>query len=94
MLDKKTYANGQKVYHLENDFLTFYFKTGVIKAKGPFVNGKMEGEWIFYRETGQLWQVGHFKDHKKHGRFIRYNRENEVEYDEMLEHDKVIKKEI
>ena len=57
MHDKKNYANGQPVYELADNKLTYYFKNGKVKAFGPFINNLMEGEWIFYRETGQLWQV-------------------------------------
>jgi antitoxin component YwqK of YwqJK toxin-antitoxin module len=89
MLSKKSYANGQKVYKLDGDMLTFFFKTGKVKAKGFFVNEKMEGEWIFYRETGQLWCVGNFKNNKKHGLWIRYDKNNQVEYEETFENGKV-----
>ena len=47
MLENKNYANGQKVYELNSDKLTYFFKTGKIKATGPYINGKMEGEWLF-----------------------------------------------
>lgn len=44
MLSKTNYANGQKIYELEGDMLTFFFKTGMVKAKGLYINDKMEGE--------------------------------------------------
>jgi len=91
MLDKKNYANGQKVYELINNKLTYFFKDGKIKAFGTFINDQMEGEWIFYRETGQLWQIGNFKNGMKHGSFIRYNRNDQIEYQETFEEDKIIK---
>lgn len=92
MLSKKTYTNGQKVYELDGDILTFFFKTGKIKAKGLYTNEKMEGEWLFYRETGQLWSVGNFKDGKKHGVWIRYNKDDKLEYQETFENGKIVKK--
>lgn len=91
MLDKKFYANGQKIHELIGDRLTYFYKSGKIKAEGPFVSGQMEGEWIFYRETGQLWQVGNFKNHKKNGSWIRYDKNGKIEYHENFENDKVIK---
>lgn len=91
MLEKKTYANGQKVYTLKDGKLTYFFKDGTVKSEGPFEDEKMEGEWIFYRATGQLWQVGHFKGNTKHGRWIRYDKENEIEYDEVFENGKIKK---
>lgn len=81
MLDKDMYANGQKAYDYDGRTLTYYFKNGKIKAKGPFTDEKMEGEWMFYRETGQLWQVGHFENGEKHGLWRRYDRNGEVEYE-------------
>ncbi len=56
------------------------------------MNTCMEGEWIFYRESGQLWQVGNFEHNLKHGRFIRYNKKDEVEYDETFVRGKLVKK--
>lgn len=82
MLDKKTYANGQRVYVIEGDQLTFFFKNGRAKATGAYVNEQMEGEWRFYRESGQLWQVGNFQGGQKHGAWVRYSRAGEVEHHE------------
>ncbi len=92
MLEKKTYANGQPVYALEDDHLTYFFKDGAIKSEGPFKNDQMEGKWTFYRATGQLWQIGHFKEGKKHGPWLRYDKEGQKEYDEIFEDGKIIKK--
>jgi antitoxin component YwqK of YwqJK toxin-antitoxin module len=92
MLSKKSYVNGQKVYELDGDTLTFFYKTGKLKAKGPFINEQMEGEWLFYRETGQLWQIGNFKNSKKHGLWVRYDKNDQVEYQEAFAEDKVAKK--
>lgn len=91
MLEKKAYANGQKVYDLENDTLTYYFIDGTVKSKGTYRNEQMEGEWVFYRKTGELWQVGQFKVGQKHGRWLRYSRDGEIEYDETFNEGKVIK---
>jgi antitoxin component YwqK of YwqJK toxin-antitoxin module len=91
MLDKKYYVNGQIAHELVGDQLTYSFKNGKAKAKGTFINGLMEGEWLFYRETGQLWQIGNFKNSKKNGSFIRYDRNDQVEYQETFENDTIIK---
>ena len=92
MLDKKHYTNGQKVYELIEDALTYFYKNGNLKATGPFINEFMEGEWTFYRESGQLWQVGNFEHNLKHGRFIRYDKKDEVEYDKTFVKGKLLKK--
>lgn len=91
MLDKKYFVNGQIAHELIGDKLTYFFKNGKMKATGPFIKGIMEGQWMFYRETGQLWQIGNFKNGKKHGSFIRYDRNDQVEYQETFENDKIIK---
>jgi antitoxin component YwqK of YwqJK toxin-antitoxin module len=91
MLEKKFYKNGQPVFEMTGDKLTYYFKDGKIKAEGPFINNLMEGEWIFYRETGQLWAVSNFKNGKKHGSWVRYDRNDKVEYQETFENNKIVK---
>ena len=92
MLDKKYYVNGEIAHELIGEQLTYFFKNGKVKAKGAFINGLMEGEWIFYRETGQLWQIGNLKNSTKNGSFIRYDRNDQIEYQETFENDKIIKK--
>ena len=92
MKDKTYYANGQKISEQKGDILTYFFKDGKVKARGISKKGMMQGEWTFYRETGQLWQVGNLKDNLKHGSWIRYNRKDELEYEELFENGKIIKK--
>lgn len=92
MLEKKLYTNGQPIYEMEGNKLTYYYKSGKRKAEGLFINNLMEGKWIFYRETGQLWQTGNFRDGKKHGEWIRYDRNDKVEYHEQFDNNKIIKK--
>jgi antitoxin component YwqK of YwqJK toxin-antitoxin module len=91
MLDKKNYANGQKANELTGDKLTWFFKNGNVKAEGLFINNLMEGEWRFYRETGQLWQVGNFRHGTKNGSWVRYDKKDQVEYQEVFEKGKLIK---
>ncbi len=74
------YKNGQLISDQKGNVLTYFFKTGLVKAKGKSIKGSMEGKWIFNRESGKLWQIGHFKKSKKHGEFIRYNKSGKVEY--------------
>ena len=91
MLDKKNYANGQKIQELKGSKLTYFFKNGKVKAEGHFQNNLFEGEWKFYRETGQLWQVGNFKNGKKNGPWIRYDKNDHLEYQENFKDDKIVK---
>lgn len=51
----------------------------------------MEGEWKFYRATGQLWQIGNFKNSIKNGTFMRYDKNDQLEYQENFEDNKMVK---
>ncbi|MBL1421099.1 MAG: hypothetical protein COC24_011380 [Alphaproteobacteria bacterium] len=92
MLEKKNYANGQATHKMDGDILTYFFKTGKIKAQGEYVNEQMQGKWMFYRESkgdeNKLWQIGHFVDNAKHGNWQRYSKTDEIEYDEDFENGK------
>src|SRR6266542_852127 len=48
---------------------------------GKYYNGKMDGEWKWYRENGKLMQIGEFEDEKKTGLWKRYHPNGEL-YDE------------
>ena len=91
-LGKDTYVNGQKIYELKENRLTFFFKDGKLKADGPIEIGMMQGEWIFYRATGQLWEIGHFKNDIKEGSWIRYDKNDKIEYNETFQNGKICKK--
>jgi len=91
MLEKKEYSNGQPVYMLKDNVLTYYFKNGNKKSKGKYENELMEGKWKFYRENSQLWQIGHFSAGVKHGKWIRYDENGEVEYEEEFFNGKIVK---
>jgi antitoxin component YwqK of YwqJK toxin-antitoxin module len=90
-MKSEKYKNGQVISDLENNVLTYFFKSGVIKASGLYINQVMEGEWRFYRENGQLWQIGHFSAGNKNGTWIRYNKDGEVEYEKEFVDNKVRK---
>jgi len=92
MQDKSHYTNGQKIFEQKGDVLTYFYKNGRIKAQGISINASMQGEWVFYRESGQLWQVGNFKDSKKHGSFTRYDKKDQIEYEEIFDNGKIVKK--
>ena len=54
---------------------------GLLKAIGGFSDGKMTGEWKWYRENGKLMQTGQFENEKKVGLWKRYHP-NGALYDE------------
>lgn len=85
----ETYANGQPVTEQNGDMLTYYFEDGAVKAKGNYVNGAMQGEWIFNKKEGYLWQVGHFDEQgKQHGSWVVYNKDGSVQNEKHFEHGK------
>lgn len=43
MLKNKLYVNGQKVYELVENKLTYYFKNSRVKAEGTYKSGLIEG---------------------------------------------------
>jgi antitoxin component YwqK of YwqJK toxin-antitoxin module len=86
------YKNGQKATSQKGNVLTYFYKSGPVKAKGKFVDDLMQGKWVFNREDGSLWQIGYFKDGLKHGEWIRYGRKGEVEYHERFVQGKIVKK--
>ena len=90
MFNKKEYKNGQKVFAFSGSTLIFFFKNGTIKAEGRYENDQMEGKWTFYRETGQLWQIGHFNNGQKHGSWKRFDKNNNLEYDEVFHEGKLV----
>ena len=91
ILKNTTYKNGQKTYELKDQIMTVFFKNGIIKARGPFIANKMEGEWMFYRQSGELWQIAHFKANKKDGLWTVFNRDGQIEKKEEFAHGLPIK---
>lgn len=90
---EKTYANGQQISSQRGNILTYYFKTGIVKAQGPVVGDEqMEGKWVFYRENGMLWQVGNFKNGQKQGTWIRYDKLGQIEYEAEFSEGKEVRK--
>ncbi len=91
MHEGETYANGQPVSVMEGDVLTYFFKDGSVKARGGFIDGKMEGAWVFNRAGGALWQEGAFKNGEKNGRWVRYHQDGAIEYDQEFVDGKPVK---
>ena len=91
-MNDQYYANGQKVFKQQRNLRTYFFKTGDLRAIGKFINGYMEGKWVFNRNTGDLWQIGHFLHNNKHGEWIRYDKTGKVEYHVEFVEGKLIKK--
>ena len=94
-MDKKDkYANGQPVFTQDGNVRTYFFKTGIVKAKGPLLGDALHGKWVFYRENGMLWQIGNFKANFKHGVWIRYDKIGKIEYEATFSEGKEISKKV
>lgn len=82
---KPRYNNGQITHQWKDGYLTIFFENGDVKAEGPYVEDKMEGEWKFYKKEGFLWNVGHFFHDEKRGEWIRYDSEGHIVKQETFE---------
>lgn len=85
------YSNGQIISEIKGDVFTFYHKDGKIKAQGKYIDGLVQGKWIFNKKEGYLWNVGNFKDNKKHGKWTRYKSDGSIEKAEVYEYGKEVK---
>lgn len=93
MMKNQTHYSNQQVIHSQNqEILSYFYKSGALKAQGPFIDEKFEGTWSFYKKSGQLFQIGEFYLNQKHGRWIRYDTNGLVEMDEIFDCGKKIKK--
>jgi antitoxin component YwqK of YwqJK toxin-antitoxin module len=54
------------------------YKDGSIKAKGPVVNGALEGYWEWFRQDGSKMRSGHFVQDKPVGEWITYDRQGQI----------------
>lgn len=83
----KSYNNGQPMAEQKGKMLTYFFKNGDIKAQGKYVDGLMQGKWIFRKKEGYLWQVGHFDAQgKQDGTWLRYNADGSVQDEKLFDH--------
>lgn len=78
MTPGQSYANGQPACVLADGVLTYYYADGGLRARGPF-DGRMQGDWTFWRKSGALWQTAQFVDDRQHGEVVRYARDGTVE---------------
>ncbi len=86
------FKNGQRATEQKGDVLTYFYKSGPVKAKGKYIDDMMQGKWVFNHEDGSLWQIGHFKDNQKHGEWIRYDKKGKPEYHEHFVEGKIVKR--
>lgn len=59
------------------EYLEFY-ANGVLKAKGRYKGGKLNGDWEWFRKTGVIMRSGSFKNGEQSGTWITYDAKGKV----------------
>ncbi|MBS9523876.1 hypothetical protein KI659_07595 [Litoribacter alkaliphilus] len=80
MLDIKLKESEKEVLNSATNTLTYFFENGEIKAEGPYIQGRPEGEWKYYRESGELWKIGHYQSGLKHGPWVSFDKNGVEEF--------------
>ncbi len=57
---------------------SYFYKTGEIKSKGAYSNGKKEGKWTYYFKNGKKEQEGSYKENKLKGDWIWFYQNGQV----------------
>ncbi|PCJ89442.1 MAG: hypothetical protein COA57_02255 [Flavobacteriales bacterium] len=65
---------------------SFYFYTGK-KGEGQLLNGKKNGNWIFYDETRKIISKGTFENDLLHGRWTFFHPNNQKTSEGNFIHD-------
>lgn len=90
---EKTLGNGQGISSQRGNILTYYYKTGIVKATGPVDgNQKKDGKWSLYKENGMLLEVGLFKAGEKHGIWQGYDKLGQLSYEVEFSEGKEVSK--
>ncbi len=59
------------------EYLEFY-EDGVLKAKGKYKSGKLDGDWKWFRKTGVIMRSGSFKKGEQVGTWITYDAKGKI----------------
>jgi antitoxin component YwqK of YwqJK toxin-antitoxin module len=54
------------------------YSDGSVKARGPVVDGQMEGYWEWFRRDGSKLRSGQFDKGRPVGEWITYDRQGQV----------------
>ncbi len=55
-----------------------YYDNGQLNWKGFYLNGEIEGKWIFYNEKGAIKEIRNYKGGKEDGKWIFYDEKGAV----------------
>lgn len=66
--------------------------TGTIigRTQGKIVDGKEQGEHLYYYESGQLWERTNYKDGKKEGEQFYYHENGDLNITNIYKDNKLI----
>ncbi len=62
----------------KNGRVSVTYDNGELKMKGSYRDGKMHGEWLFFRRDGTLMRSGEFADGEQVGEWRTYDRDGFV----------------
>jgi antitoxin component YwqK of YwqJK toxin-antitoxin module len=57
---------------------TIYHKDGSLYGKGEFVDGVMDGYWVWFRKDGSKMRSGHFKNGRQVGAWTTYDKTGKI----------------
>lgn len=57
---------------------THFYKSGVVKSKGNYLDSKKDGKWIYYYADGKKEQEGNFVENKLKGNWTWYYQNGQV----------------
>lgn len=66
---------------------TLLYKSGNIKAKGNYLNGKRHGTWTVWYENGKVWSECGYLEGKKHGKTSVYYKSGVPRYQGQYRND-------
>ena len=58
--------------------------------QGKIIDGKEEGEWLYYFDNGQLKVKSNYKDGKPEGEWLWYNENGQLGHKEYFKEGKII----
>jgi antitoxin component YwqK of YwqJK toxin-antitoxin module len=63
---------------VEPELAIDHYDSGEVRFRGANLNGRMHGEWAFYRRDGSLMRSGRFEHGRQVGVWRTFDREGQV----------------
>ena len=55
-----------------------YYKSGEVRKKGNYIDGKLQGEYFWYFKSGEVQKKSKWVDGKVQGEYIEYYESGEI----------------